>query len=282
MRNIILILTILICFVPPHSFDFPKIKGWDPVSEVTVYNSENLYEYINGAADDFILYGFQALYTRDFSSEDIKVTIDIYKMSNPLNSFGKYRKESSSNQNKLSIGTEAVISTPYQCLLLKDAFYVKINVFEGEITESIGQELLVNVAKRLPGQTELPEELKLLPQKGKISNSEMYFKTGFPGEDNLENLILADYKLGDNAFSGFIILPEKGNESNKTIWTKIAKQWENIQYKGNLILYKEIPHYGATCIIFTNKKLSGITKCENKEEMIRILEELNFKQGGRE
>ena len=58
--NIIMLL--LMSVIGSNATDFPDIKGWQPQGEVLRYNSENLYEYINGAADQFIAYGFQLIF----------------------------------------------------------------------------------------------------------------------------------------------------------------------------------------------------------------------------
>ena len=134
MRLLTLITIIVILIISPlHATDFPDIKGWKPISEVLRYNPDNLYEYINGAADQFIAYGFQELLTRDISSEGLQVTVDIYDMGTRLNAFGMFKTESPRDQQALIIGTEAFVSPPYQCLLLKENYYVKVNVYEGRM-----------------------------------------------------------------------------------------------------------------------------------------------------
>ena len=36
---------------------FPEVEGWTQAGEVRVYNADNLWEYINGAAVLFVEYG---------------------------------------------------------------------------------------------------------------------------------------------------------------------------------------------------------------------------------
>ena len=65
MRIFFSVLLISIFVLSAQAEDFPKLKGWTPVSEVSTYEPENLWEYINGAAELFLAYGFQFLRSCD-------------------------------------------------------------------------------------------------------------------------------------------------------------------------------------------------------------------------
>ncbi len=254
-----------------HATDFPDIKGWKPVSEVLSYNPDNLYEYINGAADQFIAYGFQELITRDLSSQGLQVTVDIYDMGTRLNAFGLFKTESPREQRILEIGTEAYISPPYQCLLLKDNYYVKVNVYEGEITNENGKPLLKALAKALLGEAGYPKELQLLPLAGKIPDSEGYARQAFLGLAELTNCVHASYKDGDKEFKYFVMITS-GKETNESILEKLSEKWQHTDHKKFAILVKKVPYMGLTGVILTGNKIIGVTECVNETEVSKRLE----------
>ncbi|MDZ7318533.1 MAG: hypothetical protein ONB11_05220, partial [candidate division KSB1 bacterium] len=165
--------------------DFPEIPGWQPLSEVTSYDAENLYEYIDGAADQFLDYGFRRLQTRDFAVDSLKLTVEIYDMGSQLNAFGIYQAERPPDAPGLTWGTEAIVSPPFQCLLLKDVYYVKVNVFEGELSDSSGSRLLAAIAAALPGKADFPAELQWLPTKNMIAGSAGFTRVRFLGVPEL-------------------------------------------------------------------------------------------------
>ncbi len=119
--------------------DFPQVAGWTQPGEVLTYDSDTLWEYINGAAELFVEYGIQSCRTTDLASGDLTVTVDLYEMGTALNAFGVFRREYAGDALAIDGATAASISLPYQALLLRGSTYAKVNVFEGELTEAGGQ-----------------------------------------------------------------------------------------------------------------------------------------------
>ena len=265
------LIIIMLIISPLHATDFPNIKGWKPVSEVLSYNPDNLYEYINGAADQFIAYGFQELVSCDLSSADLQVTVDIYDMGTRLNAFGMFKTESPRDQQALTIGTEAYVSPPYQCLLLKENYYIKVNVYEGEITNENGKPLLEALSKALPGEAGYPKELHCLPPADKLPGSESYARQAFLGLTELTNCVYATYKDGEKEFKYFVMIP-LGKETNESIWEKLSKKWKQVDHNKCAILVKKVPYMGITGVVLTDKKIIGVTECADEAEVLKRLE----------
>ena len=196
-------LLMIVCPLWPQ--DFPKIEGWKPHGELLTFNAANLWKHINGAAEFYLAYEFWELRVQDIASESIPaliVTVNIYDQRTPLNAFGVYATERPDNTERHSLGAEGVVSPPYQCLLLKDRFYVKIDAYEGEIDDETGKALLASVADALPGSEEMPAEIELLPKSGnKVIGSEGFTKSVFLGLEELNNCVHAKYN-GKKVFNG--------------------------------------------------------------------------------
>jgi hypothetical protein len=267
----LIVFMIVILFSPLHAIDFPDLKGWKPVSEVLSYNPDNLYEYIDGAADQFIAFGFQELRSRDLASDSLKVTIDIYDMGTRLNAYGMYKTERPGDEQSLAIGTEAYVSPPYQCLLFKENFYVKVNAFEGEITNENGKPLLEAIANALSGEVGYPKELKLLPSDSKIPDSENFARQAFLGLAELNNCVYANYKDGDKEFKYFVIIP-MGQEKNETIWELLTQKWKKLDYEKFPVLTKKVPYIGLNGVMLIDKKIIGVTNCADESEVLKRLE----------
>lgn len=273
MKKIMLIfLFILMLMKPVMSTDFPEIKGWKTISETMTYIPENLYEYINGAADQFLDYGFQMLSSRDFAKDDLKVTIDIYDMGSQINAYGIYKIERPIDNDGLKIGAEAIISPPYQCLLLKGSYYIKVNAFDGEITESNGKELLESIAKAIPGEVEFPDVLNLLPSQNKIPGSEGYTRVAFIGLAELNHCIHAKYSdQNDKKFQYFIVLPIEG-KTKDSVWQELTKKWKTLEHENYSILVKNVPYKGLNAVALVDEKIIGVTNCENENQALERLE----------
>ncbi|MBU0985670.1 MAG: hypothetical protein KKH68_00325, partial [Proteobacteria bacterium] len=70
------------------------LPEWKLAEQPYRYIPPNLYEYINGAAEFFIAYGFTELAGANYapvSGDKDTVTVDIYDMGNKLNAFGVFQ-----------------------------------------------------------------------------------------------------------------------------------------------------------------------------------------------
>lgn len=256
--------------------DFPKLKGWKPISEVSSYEPENLWEYINGAAELFLAYGFQFLRSCDLDGSGISVTVDIYDMGNSLNAYGMYQTERPEDVKRLKMGGEAIVSPPYQGLLLKDRYYVKVNIFDGALTEAIGKSILEQLAKALPGADGFPEQITLLPPDNMVSGSEGFVREGYLGQTDLTNVITAQYKDQNNQNFGIFIIVTDTVGSSESTWPKLQSNWESITYRGQQVLIKKIPYRGIVGIMNIDGEIRGITESKDETELTSRLKHILY------
>jgi hypothetical protein len=251
--------------------DFPKVEGWTQVGDVRIYDADNLWEYINGAAELFLEYDVHNCRTGDLASRGLVVTVDFYDMGTPLNAFGVFRREHPSKGMSLAGATEAVVSPPYQALLLKDATYVKVNAVEGELTETAGRELLEAIARALPGQTAYPAELGLLPPNGKVADTEGFKREAFLGLTELNNALYADYTSdGEKTWQGFVLLAAEGSSANAT-WNGLADEWDLLEREGVTALYREVPYVGLVGVVRSGRAVIGAAGAADQTELLRRL-----------
>ncbi len=269
MKKIVL-LVIFVCFNISiiQAADFPKIKGYKQTSEVREYGPGNLWEYINGAADQFLDYEFVSLRSCDLSAGGLSVSIDIYDMDTPLNAFGIYANERPLNRDRLSIGVEAVISPPYQALLLKDKYYIKIDVLEGEISEDNGKSLLTAIANVLVGIDNYPGDFSSLPETGIIKGSQRYSSLGFLGLKELNYCIYADYILTDKTKFQYFFINTISETAQNKVWNNLSSKWKSKSFKDNKILIKKVPYQGFVGVVLIRGRIYGVSGFDNEKKMI--------------
>jgi len=269
MKKIVIIFLIIHPLTVLFSFDFPSLPGWQQVGEVKMYHSDNLWEYINGAADHFISYGFEELTYGDISKDELTVTVNIYDMGNNLNAFGIYTSEKGREQETLDIGIESLLSLPYQCLLLKGQYYIKIDVFEGELTREKGIELLKALSDAMPGSNEVPKELALLPAENKVEGTENFIKEDFLGLETLSNCVFAEYKEDTLQYRVFkVIIAE---EQVKEYYSKLEEKWNQKEFKGCSILFREVPYAGYVGVCLIDGINTGVAGLEDKQKLFENL-----------
>lgn len=253
--------------------DFPEVDGWARAGAVLTYDADNLWEYINGAAELFVQYDVQTCRTADLAAGDLVVTVDLYDMGSPLNAFGVFKQENP-GAPPLSGAIMAAVSLPYQALMLRGATYVKVNAIEGELTDASGRELLEALANALPGQATLPTELGLLPEEGMVAGSEGYQREGFLGLTELPGCVYAEYSdNGDETWQGFVVLPPAGS-SPGTVWDTLAEDWTSLDVDGLTVLYRDIPYRGLVGVAMSDGSIVGVSGAADQEELTSRLESL--------
>ena len=87
----------------------PVPGGWTAVDQEYRYGRDNLWEYINGAAEIFLTYRFRELIVADFEQGDMALSVSVYDMSRPLDAFGVYESEKPAEAEGHAFGTSVAI-----------------------------------------------------------------------------------------------------------------------------------------------------------------------------
>jgi hypothetical protein len=256
-----------LCLAVPcvaQEVDFPEVDGWSVESEVRVFTADNLWEYINGAAELFVEYDVQLCMTGDMASGDLMVTVDYYDMGTPLNAFGVYVRERPDPGISLPGVTEAVISPP-----------VKVNVFDGELTDTNGRSLVEAIARELPGPVEYPTELGLLPENGRVAGTAGFQRKGFLGLTELPDCLYAEYSnVGAESWQGFAMLPS-AHESADATWERLSGAWDSVEHNGHTVLFREIPYRGLVGVVKTGNGIVGASGAADQEQLLERLGSLH-------
>ena len=184
---------------------FPDMDGWRKDGGPESYVPENLYEYINGAADVYLSYEFEELATLAYDGGGKRsLSIDIYRHADLRNAFGIYSQEKPRAGEFLPIGTEGY----YEKGVLNffhDRYYVKlIGVYLEEEDEEILKAVAGEVAERLGGQRAFPGALECFPVEGKLPGSERFLAQDVLGHGFLHSAYTADYDLDGSATRVFL------------------------------------------------------------------------------
>lgn len=160
----------------------------------TSYNSGNLYQYIDGGADIYLLYDFETLLHQDFKSGGTEVTADVYEMGNPEDAFGIYSSERSATYTFLPIGAEGYRSDGI-LNFLAGRYYVKLSGSGPNADMLLGQFARL-LSSRIGGSRALPALLASFPREHRVAHSEQYIKKDPLGHAFLAPAYLVTYTEG--------------------------------------------------------------------------------------
>jgi hypothetical protein len=244
MKNKLLIAFLLIIFsgsVFAQDIKLPDLKGYKKVTSYPVYLPDNLWDYIDGAADVYLSYGFADLHVAEYKKGKNVIKIEIYRHSDPLMAFGIYSTERSSSFHYLNLGSQGYNTSDGSINFFKSGFYVKIRTYsKDENTLKTVESLAHIVADNIPGSSAMPSDLSMFPQAGKKTNDETYINESVLGHKFLNKAFKASYETGNDVFSIFILERASADEARKLIETYLkATQSEALDSDTGRIMIKD-------------------------------------------
>ena len=200
----------------------PDLKGFKKTSTYPVYLPENLWDYINGAADTYLAYGFIDLHVAEYKKGKSVIKLEIYRQADNTMAFGIYSTERSPTFRFLNLGSQGYV-TEESINFFKSNFYVKIRTFsKNETTMKSAESLAFKVADMLGGGSQMPASLSLFPQTGKKINEESFINESVLGHKFLNKAYKANYESGNDIFSIFIIENSTPKETQKSVGDYLA------------------------------------------------------------
>ncbi len=195
----------------------PQLEGYKKTTNYPVFGPENLWDFINGAADAYLALGFVDLHVAEYKKGKEEIKLEIYKHNNHTNAFGIYASERSPSFRFMNLGAQGY-TIDGAINFFKGDYYVKIRTFsKKEKTLQSASKLALKVSEMLPGETEMPAPLSLFPEQGKIQNEETYINESVLGHKFLNKAFKATYELGNDKFSIFLFSLNTAEEVFKTV-----------------------------------------------------------------
>lgn len=220
MRNklaLLIIFSLLSASLAAQEYSFPELKGYKRVMDYPVYVPENLWDFINGAADNYLAYDFIELHVAEYKKGKEVIKIEIYKHAGNTNAFGIYASERSPSFNFVNLGAQGYI-VDGAVNFFKGDYYVKIRTFSKK-TKTLGaaETLAYMTADALPGKAELPPALSQFPSEGKRVNEEAFINSNVLGHNFLNRAFRAFYRLDNDNFSVYLFQSDSRADNIKTV-----------------------------------------------------------------
>ena len=192
---------------------------WVMQDRVTLYNSDTLFDHINGEAELYFPYGFDMLATATYLNKkdpEVWVVVDVYRMDSLLNAFGIYSNYRKADAAGVLIGAEGFFSSS-QLMFYQDRYFVRIQVTGAA---SLEQDLFVacgrTVSRNLPTNAGSARELEVLSgMPGVVTKSERYLAQSLLGYAFFNRGMIADFMLGGERVQVFVVFEHSPDAARK-------------------------------------------------------------------
>jgi hypothetical protein len=257
--------------------------GFQSPSKIEIYNTENLYEKINGKAPLYTESGFEKLSTQRFvntTDESLWAELYVYDMGTVKNAFSVYSVQRRAEAEPFP-PMRFAYKTSNALYFVHGKYYIELvgsaesdELFRAmaEVTRKIRANLTVDPDAEIA-------ELALFPQEDFVSGSiKLYLVNAF-GFEGLTDIFTARYKLGDETVAAFL-----SRRSNAQDAQAVAKSYYEFlinngatpkQTAKKILEGKIVDFYGTTEIVFAiGPFVAGIHEAENQQAAEQLAERL--------
>ena len=224
LNRIILLLAVgfISAVSPAQDFVFPQLNGYKIKSDYPVYLPDNVWYFINWAADNYLANGFGDLHVAEYKKGKAVIKAEIYRHSSNTLAFGIYSSERSPSFRFTDLGAQGYIADG-SINFFKGNYYIKIRTYSKKEKVLQAEETLANrIAGMLTGEESMPEMLSLFPAEGKKANEETFINESVLGHSFLNKSFKAAYRIGNDEFFVFISDAASPEAAKKSAETYIA------------------------------------------------------------
>ena len=203
--------------VSAQEFALPELEGYKKVMNYPVFSPVNLWDFIDGAADTYLAYGFIDLHVAEYKKGKNVIKLELYRHSDNTMAFGIYSTERSSSFRFMNLGAQGYIADG-AINFFKGDYYVKIRTYsKSEKTQRSAESLALKISNSLTGDSKMPSMLSRFPEAGKKPNEETYINESVLGHKFLNKAFKAIYVIGSDNFSVFILENSSPEEAKKSV-----------------------------------------------------------------
>jgi len=181
-----------------------EAPGWTLAAKTEVFDPENLFDRINGAAPLYIENNFVEMTALEYTKGDDYITIQAYRHATPEDAFGMYASERSDELQHFDVGGEAQGGNN-SLYFFAGRIYVKMWSGSDDDVQATLLDIGKALADKIDPEASYPPVAKLFPAKGKLPESEFYITKGYIGHEFLKSVYAAKYENEGQTFQLFVV-----------------------------------------------------------------------------
>jgi hypothetical protein len=186
-----------------------RAGAWTRMAAPQRFDPDDLWEYIDGGADQYLAYGFQEVVAAKYSnSGGATAAVDLYRMNEAVGAFGIYAQEWNPKATAVGLGVEGEAGTD-SVRFWSGAYYVKITSTPAAASpQDANVALAAAIAGGLGAPGARPATVALFPTKGLSASSIRYLPANVLGQSTFSRGFEATYVTGTHR-STLVMVPFK-------------------------------------------------------------------------
>jgi len=248
--------------------------GWKLDGPARWFGPDNVFELINGEAEMFFPYGFEALGAADYvheTSEGRSVGAQVYRMGSLLDAFGIYSNFRYPEADYLELGAEG-FADDYQTMFYQDRYFVRLTAYGDP--EDNRQDLAAcarAISSLLPASKAVPAELRPLLGEAIVAHSQRYIAKSLLGYAFFPRGLEAQSTLDGKPLRVFVVMtaaPQAADEALGQYLEYLKKAGSEFKWRGegpSKYLVGNDPLHQGFALLPSGPNLIGCTGLKDNE-----------------
>jgi len=258
-------------------------EGWVMEEKPALYTEETLFDHINGEAELYFPFGFDALATARYVKKapgGAEIVADVYRMGSLLDAFGIWSNYRKADTPGCVLGADCVLASS-QMLFYQDRYFVRL---QATGMPAPAQEAFIAcgraLSQKLPPGKGRPGELELLRVRGVVPKTERYIPQSVLGYPFFRRGLTAESNLAGQRTQVFVVIEESAAASRKAFDQYLASLKESgrdakLTGTGDRVsLDGSDPLYGKVIVELSGRYLIGAIRLQDPAAMKPVIEEL--------
>jgi hypothetical protein len=197
--------------------DCRLVPGWEQQGPSREYTAENLFEYMDGNAEGYLIYGFLRMRGVTCKAGGDTVVIDVSEMTDADSAYGIFASNRDPRSPVEKIGMSAQI-LPRRAIFAKDKYYIELAANPEKDHSAALRAFVTQIEKQISGRTALPEAISWFPAE-KLSSVRLIPESVL-GLRLLKRGYVAQYETG-KAF----VVSEASTESAAVVMNRLRQRF---------------------------------------------------------
>ncbi len=204
--------------------DCSFVPGWKQHGEARHFVPDNLFDYMNGNAEGYLVFHFvelKGVTCRNAGGDSL--VVDVYEMESPDFAFGIFMTNRDPRQPMLPLGMRAQVLSR-KALLAKGKYYLELSAEPVKDHSEMLKAALTALEKKVEGRTTPPPALDWFPKEKLVADSVRMVPQSVLGIGMLKAGYVGQYEFG----KGFLV-PEETPDSARQVLAKLKGRLEGLK-----------------------------------------------------
>jgi hypothetical protein len=194
------------------------VAGWQQQGPARAYEPDNLFDYMNGNAEGYLIYRFVGMKGITCKSGENTIVIDISEMTDAEYAYGMFTSTRDPRLSVEKIGMAGQV-TQRRAIFAKDKYYVELAANPDKDHTAALRAFVAVLEKNITGRTALPEAIAWFPAENLVPNSIRLVPESVLGLRMLKSGYIGQYDFG-KAF----LVQESSADAAAGIMTKLKER----------------------------------------------------------